>query len=280
MTWTARPRRLVFAASVLSVLASVLAVAPAPASTEAETPAPTPMPRHSWLPVEGVSPPRVTRHQGVNERRVIATTAQGRPVVARHRGELDAPVQIVIVGQMHGTEPGGRSVVRELGTRPVPAGVGLWLITSMNPDGSRRGTRGNSHGVDLNRNFPQRWTRSGRGGVFWSGARAASERETRGMMRFLTAVRPTAVLSLHQSYDVVDISHPRSRRAGRQLARLMGERAMAVRCDGPCRGTMTQWINRELRTVAITVELDRHVSSAEARRAATAVLRLGSWLGR
>jgi protein MpaA len=99
-------------------------------------------------------------------------------------------------------------------------------------------------------------------------------------VRFLAAVRPTAVLSFHQAYDVVDITHPRSRAAGRQLARWMGERAQPVGCVGPCHGTMTQWIDGALRTIAITVELDDAVSDREADRAAAAVLRLGTWLGR
>ncbi|MHB1165652.1 MAG: M14 family zinc carboxypeptidase [Candidatus Nanopelagicales bacterium] len=213
-----------------------------------------------------------------NDRRVIAVTAQGREVVARHYGALDAPVQVVVIGQMHGSEPGGRAVVQELAGRRVPAGVGLWLVVSMNPDGDARGTRANARGVDLNRNFPSGW-RPGSHGTYYPGRAAASEAETRGMIGFLRDVRPTAVLSYHQAFDVVDISHPRSEAAGRQLARYMGERASRVGCDGPCLGTMTQWIDRSLRTVAITVELDGRVSRREADRAAAAVLRLGSWLG-
>jgi hypothetical protein len=214
-----------------------------------------------------------------NDRRVIATTPQGREIIARHYGALDAPVQLVAIGQMHGNEPGGRRVIADLAGREVPAGMGLWLIVSANPDGDHAGTRTNTRHVDLNRNFPTDWSRS-RHGIFWSGSRAASESETRGLMRFLTSVRPAAVLSFHQAYDLVDISHARSRPAGRQLAAWMGERAAIVGCAGPCHGTMTQWIDRALETIAITVELDRAVSGREADRAAAAVLRLGTWLGR
>ena len=53
-----------------------------------------------------------------------------------------------------------------------------------------------------------------------------------------------------------------------------------VGCTGPCHGTMTQWVDAELQAIALTVELDRRVSGAEADRAAAAVLRLGQWLGR
>ena len=98
-------------------------------------------------------------------------------------------------------------------------------------------------------------------------------------MRFLARERPAAVLSLHQAYDVVDISHRRSRDAGRMLARWMGERARVVGCSGPCHGTMTQWIDGVLGTIAITVELDQSVSRREADVATAAVHRLGQWLG-
>jgi murein peptide amidase A len=215
-----------------------------------------------------------------NDRRVVATSVDGREIVARHYGALDAPVQLVVLGQMHGSEPGGRRVVADLTRRAVPDGVGIWLIVSMNPDGNRAGTRVNGRGVDLNRNFPLAWEERGRGGLYWSGRRAASEPETRGMIRFLEDVRPDAVLSFHQAFDVVDISHPRSRPAGRQLARWMGERAVPVGCPGGCHGTLTQWVDARLGAVAITVEMDHAVSAAEARRAAAAVLRLGQWLGR
>lgn len=214
-----------------------------------------------------------------NDRRLVATSREGREIVARHYGSIDAGVQIVVIGQMHGSEPGGRKVAEELAARPIPEGLGLWIVVSMNPDGNERDTRGNARGVDLNRNFPARWQEGSRG-TYWPGPRSASEPETRGMMAFLEAVRPTAVLSYHQAFDVVDISHALSRPAGRQLALYMGEGTSSVGCDGPCHGTMTQWIDRRLRTIAITVELDDRVSRAEAERAATAVLRLGRWLGR
>lgn len=214
------------------------------------------------------------------DRRVIGTSVDGRPIVARHVGSLDAPVQLVVIGQLHGNEPGGREVVARLARSRIPDGVGVWLVSSMNPDGARAGTRVNARLVDLNRNFPADWRAAGARTDQWSGPRAASEPETRAVMRFLRTVRPTAVLGYHQAYDVVDISHRRSRTAGRQLARWMGEQARVVGCTGPCRGTMTQWVDAELGAIALTVELDGRVSDAEAGRAAAAVLRLGKWLGR
>jgi hypothetical protein len=237
------------------------------------------MPVPAWASSTGSPTPRASHHPGLpaNDRRVIAISRQGREIVARHYGALDAAVQLVVLGQLHGNEPGGRRVAEDLAAGPVPDGVGLWLIVSANPDGDDAGTRVNAHGVDINRNFPENWARGHRG-IYWPGHRSASEPETRGLMRFLSRVRPAAVLSYHQAYDLIDISHPRSREAGRLLAEWMGERAAAVGCAGPCHGTMTQWIDSTLRTIAITVELDDAVSRHEADRAAAAVLLLGTWL--
>lgn len=219
--------------------------------------------------------------QEANDRRVVATSVGGREIVARHYGAMDAPVQLVVVGQMHGSEPGGRRVVRQLTAATPPEGVGMWLILSLNPDGAKAGRRTNNDGVDLNRNYPTLWLQNGAGTLFWSGPGPASEPETRGMMAFLDEVRPTALISYHQAMNAVDTSHKRSRPAARQLARYMGMQAVAVPCALPqCHGNLTQWVDRELQAIAITVELDRSVSKDEARRAATAVLRLGSWLGR
>ena len=58
---------------------------------------------------------------------------------------------------MHGNEQAGLQVVDALrGGRPV-VDVNLWVIPTINPDGVARNTRGNAHGVDLNRNFPHHW---------------------------------------------------------------------------------------------------------------------------
>lgn len=214
------------------------------------------------------------------DRRIIGRSVADRPIVAQHIGSTDAPVQLVVIGQLHGNEPGGRKVVVRLARSLIPDGVGVWLLASVNPDGARSRTRMNARQVDLNRNFPYSWRPAGQRTDQWSGPRAASEPETRAVMRFLRSVQPTAVLAYHQAYDVVDISHRRSRPAGRLLAQWMGEQARVVRCAGPCHGTLTQWVDAELGAIALTVELDGRVSGAEANRAAAAVLRLGQWLGR
>lgn len=216
---------------------------------------------------------------------VLATTGQGGVISAVQFGPPSAARQVVVIGQMHGDEPAGRRVVRELADRlaaglQLPADTAIWLVSTMNPDGARAGTRVNAAGVDLNRNFPQGWRQQGRATSTWSGPSAGSEAETVAMREFLDRVKPAAVLSFHQPFAVVDITHPGSRAAGRMLAGLLGLPARVVGCPGPCYGTLTGWVAEHHSAIALTVELPPRVRAAGIERSATAVLRLTRWLAR
>ncbi len=209
----------------------------------------------------------------------IGTSREGRAIRAHVLGDPDADVRVVVLGSMHGDEPAGTRVVSALLQQAPPPGTAIWLVSTMNPDGLARGTRTNAHAVDLNRNFPASWRPQDAGTAEWSGPRAASEPETRAVMDFLVDVRPTAVLSFHQPFDVVDITHSPARKAGRLLARWMDVQARSVGCGGPCRGTLTEWATDELDTIAMTVELPAVATRADVDSAASAALRLTQWLG-
>src|SRR4051794_31196100 len=116
-------------------------------------------------------------------RSVIGTSVQGRPIVAWHRWHDGAARTLLVVGNLHGDEPAGLRVVRRLRRAPLPADVDLWVVPTGNPDGTAAGRRTNAHSVDLNRNFPRFWRRAGRGTSQWSGPSAASEPETRALLR-------------------------------------------------------------------------------------------------
>jgi len=88
------------------------------------------------------------------------------------------------------------------------------------------------------------------------------------------------VVVLHQDYAVVDLSHPRSRDAGRRLADLLGLSARPVGCSGRCHGTLTQWVDQDLAAIALTVELPGRVSGRQGRRYANALLDFATWLAR
>ena len=93
---------------------------------------------------------------------MLGRSAAGRPILLTRVGDRDAPRRVLVVGAVHGNEPAGRAVVRALRRGPAPRDARLWLIHDLNPDGGAAGTRQNAHGVDLNRNFPDRWRTRGR----------------------------------------------------------------------------------------------------------------------
>jgi protein MpaA len=114
---------------------------------------------------------------------------------------------VLVVGCIHGNEPAGQAVThllrRTLPSRPVDA----WLIDDLNPDGRAAGTRVNGRGVDLNRNFPWRWTNLGApGDLQYSGPGPLSEPEARLARGLILRIRPRVSIWFHQPLGLVDES--------------------------------------------------------------------------
>lgn len=209
---------------------------------------------------------------------VIGRSVTGRYIVARRQGPATAPKVLLVLGQMHGSEPAGRAVVGQVRQLPVPRGVQVWTISTMNPDGSVRGTRQNARGVDLNRNFPQGWLKSYTSRVYYPGPVALSEPESQAMVRFLDRLRPDLVVSLHQAARSIDTGNPKTRLWAYRLAQAFNLPTRTVSCDGPCAGTMTGWFNTYYAGFAVTVELPRTVTAYMARYYARAALKVGAML--
>src|SRR5205814_9450615 len=107
------------------------------------------------------------------------------------------------LGQMHGNEHAGVVLARSLVRRSRSIeGINLWVVPTMNPDGNIANTRQNAHHVDLNRNWRDIWRPLK--GEYYSGPYPLSEPETRAMRRFLLAVKPRYLVSLHQPLHGVD----------------------------------------------------------------------------
>ena len=124
-----------------------------------------------------------------------------RPVVL---GDPAAAHRMLVVGCIHGSEPAGNAIVQRLVRAGAPAGTEIVAVTSINPDGCLRGTRGNAHGVDLNRNFPSNWARIGEpGSPEYSGPRPLSEPESRYAVGLIERLRPEITIWFHQPQGVV-----------------------------------------------------------------------------
>jgi murein peptide amidase A len=134
----------------------------------------------------------------------IGHSVDGRAIRPIVLGPPDAPRRVLVVGCIHGNEPAGEAITRRLVARRAVPGVELVVVSALNPDGCAAGTRGNAHGVDLNRNFPSNWARIGRrGDLQWSGPRPLSEPETRFAVALVTAFRPDVTIWFHQPQGVV-----------------------------------------------------------------------------
>jgi hypothetical protein len=149
---------------------------------------------------------------------------------------------LLVVGCIHGTEPAGLPIVQALvgaGARP---GTRIVVVRALNPDGCYRlGTRGNAHGVDLNRNFP-------------TGARPLTEPESRWFVRLVRAVRPAVTVVFHQHEDIVRAWGP-SVPAGRRFARLLGG-LLPYRSERWPPGSISNWQNHAFPgTASFVVEL-------------------------
>jgi len=105
---------------------------------------------------------------------------------------------VLVIGSIHGDEQAGLRVIRRLRDRDsLPIGLDLWLLRTVNPDGTVHDVRTNAHGVDLNRNFPYLWHRSPRGAT-WSGTRPLSEPESVLLHDLVLRLQPDLTLVFHQ----------------------------------------------------------------------------------
>ncbi len=228
---------------LLAVLALLSAAATAPLAHAEET--------RSAVPSASAASSALRAGSAVIGKRRIGTSVEDRPIRAYHLGDPDARTTAVVLGSMHGDEKAGLSVVDALRDGKPVTGVNLWVIPTINPDGVAAGTRGNAHGVDLNRNFRHHWAPLT--GETYSGTGPFSEPESRALKRFLNHHDAKYVVSFHQPLHGVGRAGER-RPFLRRLAKGLGLPIKAFNCSGTCHGTMTAWYKARHEGTAVTVE--------------------------
>jgi hypothetical protein len=215
------------------------------------------------LPVTGAVDDALARYLGIatgamlqagaREVRQIGTSAQGRPITAVRYG--DGPRTVLVVGQTHGDEEGGLRVLLRARSLPLPEGITLWVVPTMNPDGLVADTRFLADGADPNR-------------------RAPTEPEQLAVYDFALAVRPSLTVWYHQNYGWVGGSGASMARAQRYQA-LTG--LGTLKRSGDCAvGFMWCPIDDALGSSSILVELPDVLTPAEVQVHARALLAVAS----
>jgi hypothetical protein len=181
----------------------------------------------------------------VSRRVVIGRSVRGRQIEAHRLGTARLARRVLVVGSIHGDEPAGHEVTKRLLSRARVHGASLWVVPTLNPDGRAAGSRHNTRGVDLNRNFPSEWEALG-----VSGPQPTSEPETKAAMRLIRRLRPAVTIWFHQPQRVVR-AWGRSTGVARRYAQLAGASFRAIRWPP---GSAPNWQNRRLRKRSFVVE--------------------------
>ena len=139
-----------------------------------------------------------------------------------------------------------------------------------------RPDRGNAAGVDLNRNFPHEWGPIAQpGDPQYAGTGAASEPETRAIVDFVSAIRPTLGLWYHQDLFRLSPGDGLEGELKDRYAELTGVPILPI-TGGTYTGVAATWQRRTLDATSFIVELGPTLGAAEADVHAAAVLDLGA----
>lgn len=206
------------------------------------------------------------------ERRVLGVSVQGREIEAFRYG-TPGGTPVMVIGVIHGDEEAGLLITEVLRTMIPPVGVDVWIIPTMNPDGTLAATRGNANQVDLNRNFPRDWAPQGQPGYWqYAGPSAASEPETKAIIRFVRSVKPALGIWYHQDLNMISPSTGFEGRVRSRYAALTGLPLVRI-TGGRYTGVAATWQrNAVAEGLGFVVELGPTLTSTQARLHAEAVM--------
>jgi len=206
---------------------------------------------------------------------ILGHSVRQRPIELLAFG--DGPVNVLILGAIHGDEPTTavitEKLIAQLKSDPsLFAGRRVGIIPVANPDGYAIKSRYNANRVDVNRNFPASNFSLSRTAVVRPGKSPASEPETRAILDALTFIRPHLIISIHSISRGRECNNFDGPAEG--IARLMSRHnhfPVTPSIGYPTPGSMGSYCGGDLRIPMITLELPKDEtgeSSWEGNRAA------------
>ncbi len=147
--------------------------------------------------------------------------------------------QVLILGGTHGVEPQSTYVVEHLAEHcklieqdlpeldglfkfykgSLDSGLELLMIPDLNRYGLENNTRGNSRGVDLNRNMPaENWSSHYTNLAYFPGTQPASELEVQALVNIIQENNFSLIISLHTNHYVANPNPPQVNYDGLILA--------------------------------------------------------------
>lgn len=118
--------------------------------------------------------------------------------------------RVLILGGVHGDETEGvtaAEAILEHLHQSAPMKLHITVVPRFNPDGVLLKTRGNGHGVDLNRNLPTKdWSPEAKTPRYSPGPAPGSEPENQALMKWLEQNPPKWLLSLHSWEPVLNVN--------------------------------------------------------------------------
>lgn len=142
--------------------------------------------------------------------RIYGQSVKGRHLTLYSRGDLRGAT--LLIGGIHGDERATVLLLElylEKLAPTVSASSGIIVIPSANPDSYIRNRRTNANGVDLNRNFPYRWSAESEEPP---GAAPLSEPESKALANLILTLQPARIVALHWALAEIDADGPQSTR--------------------------------------------------------------------
>lgn len=200
---------------------------------------------------------------------------EGRPIILHAAFGADdgdalarADTGTLIIGGTHGDERATVAILDSFVATRLAAGDPVAVLSLHNPDGHASDTRYNGRGVDLNRNFPYRWSAASDEPP---GDGPLSEPEARILHDLILAWRPRKIVSLHWALSEIDADGPQSTALAVAMWETLSEqerqpyRLRVHRPEEPetgfCPGSLGQWCGNHLvypdgvRPAMVTLEL-------------------------